>query len=419
MREGFAVTEIFLSYDSSDRERVRLVRDALAARGFGVHWEQEAPAGTAASAHSNRVSLVAALARQHGKLIVVRLEVGTGTDGLNLADWTGDQDHPGWQELCRRIEAKLRSSLWVQRLIQEAETERTRWRVQYETSAGRCKSLNDELAAERSERGAAQDQVAGLRALLDADAKARFKLEARIVELEQRLAGAEDQHAGAGQQLAEAQTALSRVEDEAARLRTDLAAAEATNAELQSGIASRDAVIQVRDSHIADLDARLAQRDASVSGLRADVAARDADVAGLSAGIEERDANIASLQADLAGRDTDIAGLRADMADLEASAAQRDTHIADLRSSIAERHAYMADLEASIAQRDTHIADLKTGIAERDTHIADLKASLTALERRPRGSFAGVPLPAVLSRLTLPVLGLTGIALSLVKMRQG
>jgi hypothetical protein len=106
------------------------------------------------------------------------------------------------------------------------------------------------------------------------------------------------------------------------------------------------------------------------------------------------------------------------MADLEASVTQRDAHIADLRSSIAERHAYMTGLEASIAQRDTHIADLKTGMAERDTHIADLKASLTAPERRPRGGFAGAPLPAMLSQATLPVLGLAGIALSLVKMRQ-
>jgi hypothetical protein len=93
--EGFDVTEIFLAYDSSDRSRARPVRDALTAQGFGVHWDQEAPAGvewetwvrrrlaqckcvvvlrSPASAHSNRMSHVAAAAAEHGKLIAVRLE---------------------------------------------------------------------------------------------------------------------------------------------------------------------------------------------------------------------------------------------------------------------------------------------------------------------------------------------------------
>ena len=79
----------------------------------------------------------------------------------------------------------------------------------------------------------------------------------------------------------------------------------------------------------------------------------------------------------------------------------------------------MADLEASIAQRDTHIADLKTNIAERDTQIASLKANFKELERRSQGRLpTGVPLPA-LSRVTLPVVGLAGAALSILKMRHG
>ena len=79
----------------------------------------------------------------------------------------------------------------------------------------------------------------------------------------------------------------------------------------------------------------------------------------------------------------------------------------------------MADLEASIAQRDTHIADLKTHIAERDTQIANLKTGLKELERRAQPRLpTGVALPA-LRRVTLPVVGLAGVALSLLKMRQG
>jgi chromosome segregation ATPase len=479
------VTAIFLAYDSSDRERVRPVRDTLTAQGFDVHWDPEPPAGvewerwvlrrlagckcvvvlrSAASAHSNRMSHVEAVAKEHGKLIAVRLEPrGSWTgqtpaqpaDGLSLAGWSGDLDHPGWQELSRRIETKLKASLWVRRLIHDAETERTRWRAQYESSAGRCKALNDELATERSERGAAQDKLAGLQAQLDADAKARFRLEARIVELEQSLARAEEKHAEAGHllkeqlrqkdaQLTDALAAQGRAEDEAARLRTEHEAVAGVHGELKLRIASHETTIGERESYIGALTARIAGRDADIAGLRAGVAQRDAAIAGLKAALAERDAGItglkanvaerngavAGLQSGLAKRDADIAELKAGiaerdsyMADLEASVTQRDTYIAelvaslterdtciaDLRASLADRRAYMADLEASIAQRDTHIADLKTTLTERDTHIAGLKDSLQALERRRRGLFAaGAPLPSALSRVTRPVLGRLG-----------
>ena len=175
------MTEIFLAYDSSDRERVRPVRDTLTAQGFDVHWDLEPPAGvewerwvlrrlarckcvlvlrSGASLLSNRMSHVEAIAKEHGKLIAVRLEPrgvlpGAGSDGLNLSGWSGDLDHPAWQELCRRIEARLKASLWVQRLMHDVEMDRTRWRAQYEMGGARCKALNEELAGERAERGAA------------------------------------------------------------------------------------------------------------------------------------------------------------------------------------------------------------------------------------------------------------------------
>jgi chromosome segregation ATPase len=521
--EGFDVTEIFLAYDSSDRSRARPVRDALTAQGFAVHWDQEAPAGvewetwvrrrlaqckcvvvlrSAASVQSNRMSHVAAAAEEHGKLIAVRLEprgawqpqgqlqgqatAGTAAEGLDLANWRGDLDHHGWQELCRRIETMLRSSLWVQRLIHDAEAERARWRAQYEASAARCKALNDELAVERSERGTAQDRTAGLQAQLDADARARLKLQTAITELEQRLTGTSGKHAEAlqllgeelrqkGAQLAEAQAALTRHQDETARLRTELASAENARSELSSRVTGQEAVIKLRDAHIVELDAKIAERETEVAGVRATVAERDKEAASLRATITERDAEVAglrasvterdgavarlhatvtqrdadiaslravvaerntdagSLRAAIAQRDADIAGLHADiasvqaniterdsyMADLEASVTQRDTYIAKLTANLAERRAYMADLEASIAQRDTHIADLKTNIAERDTQITSLKTNLKELERRSHGRpAAGAPLP-VLSRVTLPVVGLAGAALSILKMRQG
>src|SRR5215813_2449679 len=39
------MTDIFFSYSSADRERVRPIRDALAEQGFEVFWDQQVPAG--------------------------------------------------------------------------------------------------------------------------------------------------------------------------------------------------------------------------------------------------------------------------------------------------------------------------------------------------------------------------------------
>jgi chromosome segregation ATPase len=469
-RERFGVTEIFLAYDSGDRDRARPLRDALAAQGFDVHWEQEPPAGVewetwvrrrlaqcrcvvvlrSAAVHSNRMRHVVALAEEHGTLIVVRLEprsvgqaqwqalghgqaqsqAGAADEGLDLASWSGDLSHPGWQELCRRIEAKLRASLWVQRLIHDLEAERARWRSQYETSAARCRALNDELARERSETGAAQDKVAGLEAQLDADARLRVGLQTRIMELEQRLTGADSMHAEdrrqlgealrqMGAQLAEARAALAGAQDEAARLKAELASLESDRRELRSRITSHVSTISERHAHIVDLEAKVARQDAEAAGLQATVTERGAEIGTLKVTISERDAGIAALRADLAALQASNAERDGYTAELEASVAQRDTYIARLTANLAERRAYMADLEASIAQRDTHIADLKTGIAERDTEIASLRSTFKELEHRVQGHpAAGVPLPA-LGRMTLPaVLAVAGTALSLLKLRR-
>ncbi len=436
--EGFGVTEIFLAYDSGDRERVRPVRDALNARGFDVLWEQEAPADvaweawvqkrlarckcvvvlrSAASAHSNRMTHLAAVAKERGKLIVVRLEprstwqvqTGVGLDGLDLSNWNGSHDHPGWQELCRRIEGKLKTSLWVQRLMHESESDRTDWRARYETSAGRCKALNDELARERTERGLAQDKLAGLQAQLDADGKARIRLETRIIELEQRLEAAEDKRSEAldelrgelrqkAAELAEAQGALESEQAETASLRAELETSNTLHGELTSQIASHESMLAARETHIAGLEAGVTGRDSKIASLTADLAQRVAEVAGLGAAIKQRDAAIASLQATVKARDSAVAGLQATIgqrdaavAGLKASLAERESAVAGLKAtlkerdsavsrlgaSLAERDATVADLKVAVTQRDKYIADLEVGLSQRDSYIADLEASVS------------------------------------------
>ena len=89
------MTDVFFSYSSKDRERVRPIRDALVAEGFDVFWDQDVPPGRnwdewirqhldAArcavvfwSAHSVKLDNVvhgAAIAQNAGKLIPVLLD---------------------------------------------------------------------------------------------------------------------------------------------------------------------------------------------------------------------------------------------------------------------------------------------------------------------------------------------------------
>jgi len=131
------MADIFFSYSSADRERVRLIHDALEAQGFEVFWDQKVPPGvdwdtwirqnlarskcaivfwSGASVASNNIRHEAAIAKEQGKLIPVLLEpltVGQFPMGLytiqavNLADWNGDLGHEDWRKLSREVKAKL------------------------------------------------------------------------------------------------------------------------------------------------------------------------------------------------------------------------------------------------------------------------------------------------------------------------
>src|SRR5262245_10070715 len=146
------MTDIFFSYSSADRERVRPIRDALVAQGFEVFWDQQVPAGmdwdtwirqhltkskcamafwSVTSVSSDNVRHEATVAKQQGKLISVLLEPLTAEQfpmGLyaqqaaNLSGWSGDYSHDEWRKFRREFEAKL-TPLWVRRQIDELEAE--------------------------------------------------------------------------------------------------------------------------------------------------------------------------------------------------------------------------------------------------------------------------------------------------------
>jgi hypothetical protein len=142
------MTDVFFSYSSKDRERVRPIRDALVAEGFDVFWDQEVPPGrnwdewirqyldaprcvvvfwSEASVKSDNVVHEATVAKKAGKLIPVLLDpIGPNefpmgyytTQGL-IWPPSGDSA-PTFRRLRDEIEAKAMRR-WMRRKLAELE----------------------------------------------------------------------------------------------------------------------------------------------------------------------------------------------------------------------------------------------------------------------------------------------------------
>jgi hypothetical protein len=132
-----AIVDVFFSYSSKDRDRVRAVRDALASQGFEIFWDQAVPPGldwdtwirqhlneakcalvfwSKNSVGSDNVRHEATVAKQQGKLIPVLLEPLTveqfpmglySTQGADLTNWTGGEQEQSWSTLKQQVEYKL------------------------------------------------------------------------------------------------------------------------------------------------------------------------------------------------------------------------------------------------------------------------------------------------------------------------
>jgi hypothetical protein len=217
------MTDIFFSYSSADRERVRPIRDALAAQGFEVFWDQQVPAGmdwdtwirqhlikskcamafwSATSVSSDNVRHEAMVAKQQGKLISVLLEPLTAEQfpmGLyaqqaaNLSGWSGDYDNDQWRKFRREFEAKL-TPLWVRRQIDEIEAELVGERTRREGAERRDRTMQAQIAKEvevqqawKRERDDAVDEVAKLKATVEELNQARADAKAKQAEAQLAL----------------------------------------------------------------------------------------------------------------------------------------------------------------------------------------------------------------------------------------
>jgi hypothetical protein len=252
------MTDIFFSYSSADRERVRPIRDALAEQGFEVFWDQQVPTGidwdswirqhlakskcvmafwSATSVSSDNVRHEATVAKQQGKLISVLLEPLTAEQfpmGLyaqqaaNLSGWSGDYSHDEWRKFRREFEAKL-TPLWVRRQIDELEAELVGERARREGAERRDRVLQAQIVKEaeaqqdlKRDRDKALDEVAALEATVEKLTRAGADATAREVEAERRDRALQAQIAKSAEAYQDLKRDRDKVLDEVAALKTNV-----------------------------------------------------------------------------------------------------------------------------------------------------------------------------------------------------
>ena len=217
------MADIFFSYSRKDRERVGLVRNALAEMGFEVFWDQETPSGTdwdawirgelakskcavvfwsATSTVSDNVRHEAVVAKEQRKLISVFLDQLPARDlpmgfysqqAADLSKWNGDKEDTEWRKFRREFEAKLMPR-WVQQKLNDVDAELEGERAKRETAEAHEKSLRAQISKEakiqqglKGERDRALTEAGELRAVIEERDQALQAQIAKQVEAEQIL----------------------------------------------------------------------------------------------------------------------------------------------------------------------------------------------------------------------------------------
>jgi hypothetical protein len=217
------MTDIFLSYSSQDRERVRPIRDSLVAAGFDVFWDQAVPAGidwdtwirrhlgearcavVAWSIHSvasDNVRHEATIARQQDRLVPLlidplgadRFPMGLyATQAANLTTWAGSEDDPEWRKLVAAVQAKAMPR-FVRQLMDALDAELVAERARRETAERRDRVLREQITKEaqasqelRRELADAREEAAELKARLEAVLADREARKREMTELSRQL----------------------------------------------------------------------------------------------------------------------------------------------------------------------------------------------------------------------------------------
>jgi hypothetical protein len=291
-----AIADIFFSYSSKDRDRVRAVRDALASQGFEIFWDQSVPPGldwdtwirqhlneakcalvfwSTSSVGSDNVRHEATVAKQQGKLIPVLLDPLTveqfpmglySTQGADLTNWTGGEQEQSWSTLKQQVEFKL-TPLWVRRLIDGMEAELVAERARREGAERRDRTLRDQIIKEaqaqqqlRHERDDAMHELAAVKSQVETLRQSKAKSDRdrdekalRIEQLESEQQGPPREAEAARRVIADLENAVSEItaardkaieQNSGLQRRLDAAEAEARTANAQA----ETLVAQLRDA---------------------------------------------------------------------------------------------------------------------------------------------------------------------------
>jgi hypothetical protein len=292
--QGAALTDVFISYSSDDRARVKPVHDALAQLGFSVFWDQSLPAGqnwdteirqnlrsaravvvfwSKTSVASPNVFHEAVVARDNKKLIPVLLEPLTSdqfptglysAQAVNFAGWTGGEDI-AWIKFQSEIETRVMPP-WVARLFDQKDAAILAEKARREAAERRESGLKvqlakeaEELADAERERDAAKAEAAKLETRLKEEMHDRARLKK---ELEAKQAEAEAAAKAAQNLDAERKALQARLDDARKRLQD----ATTANTKLLDEYHANQARLQQLDGQIKETQSK------TMANARAEVA---------------------------------------------------------------------------------------------------------------------------------------------------
>jgi hypothetical protein len=182
------MADIFLSYSSADRDRVRPLHAALVHRGFEVFWDQTVPIGrdwdtwirerladaravvvvwTHQSVQSKNVRHEAVVAQEHGKLVSVLIDtippaqfpLGLyAVEAADLSSWSGDAGSEELERLLRYLEQKL-TPVWLKGVLNAKDHLLADERAGRAVIEGQMRTLREQIGRDAAARAHAQDEL--------------------------------------------------------------------------------------------------------------------------------------------------------------------------------------------------------------------------------------------------------------------
>lgn len=284
------MADVFFSYSSKDRERVRPIHEALTALGFDVFWDQQVPAGkdwdtwireeladarcavvfwSLGSVASRNVRHEATIASEQEKLVPVMLDllrveqfpIGLfNTQAARLIEWSGDGDDPEWRKLLTEIENKL-MPVWAARRIAGLDAELKAEGRRRETAQAGEDAAEAQLAQEIAKQG----QLRRDRERAQADTETA---RAELSGIKEALDTARAQNNDVAERLASAEVHLAQEAAKQEQLRRDHERGLADAAAAQAEVAGVREALDAARAQNNDMAARLASAEKLVASAR-------------------------------------------------------------------------------------------------------------------------------------------------------